>query len=419
LFQPLAARLLAVRPHERQTIWEQYLSALPSLEPAAPTEVELIREAEPAPELDLRVDRHQQPLEAETTPESDQRVRLTRARDVKPAVVEWLWKGRVPLGMLTMFAGDPKLGKSYVTLAMAAAVSRGMPLPGESGLPPDPGSVVLMSAEDHPAQTIVPRLIAAGADTTKVHILESVTLANGSEALPSLRADIDAILPAAAALGDCRLIVIDPVSAYLRGIDDTRNAALRGVLAPLKSLAERLGAAVVLVSHLNKGSSGTGLYRVQGSIAYVGACRANHLFVADPDDPSGRRVLMLDTGGNIAEPAPPLAFTIKKSELGAHVVWCDESMPITVADALRPRPRISASELMDARECDEWLRGFLENGSAPSSEVFKAASDAGFTRDQVKDAKYRIRAVAQKHGFQNGTRWTWQLPEKGDDLPAV
>jgi len=157
--------------------------------------------------------------------------------------------------MITMFAGDPKLGKSYVTLAMAAALSRGLPLPmGE--LPDRPGSTILMSAEDNPARTIVPRLTAAGADLAKVHLLESVILANGAETLPSLRADIDVITAVAAQLGDCRLIVIDPVSAYLKGVDDNRNAVLRGVLTPLYRLAERLGAAVVLVSHLRKGGLG-------------------------------------------------------------------------------------------------------------------------------------------------------------------
>ena len=135
----------------------------------------------------------------------------------------------------------------------------------------------------------MPRLMAAGADLAKVHILESIVRANGDDALPSLRADIDAITTAATRLGDCRLIVIDPVSAYLSGVDDNRNAALRGVLTPLNKLAERLGAAVVLVSHLTKEGSANGKHRVLGSIAYVGACRANFLFVADPEDPTGRR----------------------------------------------------------------------------------------------------------------------------------
>ena len=84
-----------------------------------------------------------------------------------------------------MFAGDPKLGKSYVTLAMAAALSRGLPLPmGER--PDRAGSTILISAEDDPARTIVPRLTAAGAELAKVHFLDSVILADGSETFPSL-----------------------------------------------------------------------------------------------------------------------------------------------------------------------------------------------------------------------------------------
>jgi putative DNA primase/helicase len=88
--------------------------------------------------------------------------------------------------MLTLFAGDPKLGKSYVALALAAAVSRGSPLP-DSGPLDRPASVIVMSAEDDPARTIVPRLTAAGADRARIHLFDTVLLDEGREALPSLK----------------------------------------------------------------------------------------------------------------------------------------------------------------------------------------------------------------------------------------
>ena len=229
-------------------------------------------------------------------------IRLTRAADVRVRAVEWLWDGRVPLGMLSLWAGPPKVGKSYVSLSMAAGVSRGA-APPHGSIPDGPASVILMSAEDDPSRTIIPRLKAAGADLSRVHILESVVLEGGNEALPSLRADMAHVAAAADRLGDCRLIVIDPVSAYLGGVDDHRNAEVRGILSPLKKMAERLNAAVVLLSHLSKGGSSNPQQRVIGSIAYVGACRANFLFVKDREDPTGRRVLMLDNGGNLAPPA--------------------------------------------------------------------------------------------------------------------
>ena len=240
--------------------------------------------------------------------------KLTCTANIDVQEVEWLWPGRVPLGMLSLFAGEPKLGKSCLTLALAASVSRGAPLPHEPGSDYDPiqGSVVLMSAEDDPSRVIVPRLIAAGAERRRIHILESVYLPRDEhddkpplEAIPSLAGDIERIEAAAASLRDCRLIIVDPVSAYLGGCDDHKNSELRGLLSPLKAAAERLGAAVVLVTHLNKNTSASGKNRVTGSIAYVGACRANFLSARDRDDDSGRRVLFLDNGGNIAPNNPP------------------------------------------------------------------------------------------------------------------
>ena len=348
--------------------------------------------------------------------DSGRRVRLTCTVDLEPCLVDWLWSGRVPLGMITMFAGDPKLGKSYVTLAMAAALSRGLPLP-LSDRPNRPGSTILMSAEDDPARTIVPRLIAGGADLTKVHVLESVILANGSETLPSLWADIDAITTAAARLGDCRLIVIDPVSAYLKGVDDNRNTALRGVLTPLNRLAEGLGAAVVLVSHLTKARSANGKHRVLGSIAYIGACRANHLFVADPHDQTGRRVLMLDNGGNVAPPAPALAYAIENRGRGPRVVWSCEPVAIPEVDALKPPsgPSEHPRPAIARRECDDWLCAFLAVGPRASAEVFKVGTAAGFTKDQIRKAKERIGAIALKEGFAGTGQWNWRLDAREPD----
>ena len=156
---------------------------------------------------------------------------MRRASEIQPLPVEWLWEPRLPLGMLSLFAGDPKLGKSFVTTALAASVSRGAPLPPDNR-PTEPGSVIIMSAEDDPARTIVPRLKSAGADLRQIHTLEAVIFEDGTEALPRLRGDIDRIEQAASRIGDCRLIVVDPVSAYLGGIDDHKNAELRECFLP-------------------------------------------------------------------------------------------------------------------------------------------------------------------------------------------
>jgi hypothetical protein len=332
---------------------------------------------------------------------------MTRAADVTPLPVEWLWRDRVPRAMPTLFAGDPKLGKSLVTLATAAAVSRGAPLPGDE--PPDgPGDVVLLSAEDDPARVIVPRLKAAGADLSHIHIFESVYISDGTEALPSLRTDIGAIEQAVESLADPQLVIVDPVSAYLGGTDDHKNSELRGILSPLKRLAERTGVAVVLVTHLNKSGGTNGKHRVTGSIAYVGACRANFLFVQDRDDPTGRRVLMLDNGCNLAADVPTLAYRIEDRGDGPAVEWEAEPVEITAEQALA-----AESEDPDERDeraaCDDWLRDVLSNQSALQVEIEKTGRDAGFSKSALNRSKCRIGAKTKRVGFGPGSKCYWAL----------
>jgi hypothetical protein len=417
-FRPLAERLLAASISERQAIWNDFLARrIGELCRTSPAQ-------EPKPEPVQQ--RATLPLQPPATPPAaiaprpaaaERGVRITCALQFEPREVEWLWSDRVPLGMITMFAGDPKLGKSFVTLVMAAAVSRGLALP-RSNLPSRPASTILMSAEDDPARTIAPRLVAAGADLAKIHVIESVILANGSETLPSLRADVDTISAAAARLGDCRLIVIDPVTAYLKGVDDNRNAMVRGVLSPLRELAERLGAAVVLVSHLTKAASTNGKHRVLGSIAYVGASRANFLFLADPRDPARRRVLMFDNGGNVAPLAPPLAYTIDdQNGQGPRVVWSDEPVAVTVDEALRPRPETPARyEERELSDCEQWLQETLAGGPVLAAELRRGCAEAGFALTTLRRARLRIGAVTRREGFGPGSRYFWQsraLPNQG------
>ena len=180
----------------------------------------------------------------------------------------------------------------------------------------------------------------------------------------------------------------------------------------MKTLAETLGAAVVLVSHLTKRGSANGKHRVAGSVAYVGACRANHLFVADPRAPNGRRVLMFDNGGNVAAPARTLAYMIEVRGSAPRVEWSDEPVAIAIEEALKPKPApFLNGERADARlECDAWLRAFLAEGARSTIEVFKAGNASGFSRDQIRRAKCRIGAVAKKEGFDKDAQWSWKLP---------
>ncbi len=272
-----------------------------------------------------------------------------------------------------------------------------------------------MSAEDDPSRTIIPRLRAAGADLSRVHIFESVVVAGGGEALPSLRADMAHIATVADRLGDCRLIVIDPVSAYLGGVDDHRNAEVRGILSPLKKMAERLNAAVVLLSHLSKGGSANPQQRVIGSIAYVGACRANFLFVKDREDPTGRRVLMLDNGGNLAPPAPTLAYRIEDPGEGPRVEAGSmprcRSRPRRRWRPSRPLARSASRPAPAAASAEGWLGEVLNGGPVGVHELEAAARNAGIAIITLRRAKGSLGVVSVREGFGKDSACFWKLAD--------
>jgi hypothetical protein len=235
----------------------------------------------------------------------------SRASDIPPKEIEWLAPGRIPLGMITLLTGDIKLGKSIVLIYHAACVSRGRSLHGETTTRA-PGTVILLFGEDHLESVVVPRLIAADDDRTKIHIV-TATGSAGKEVWPSLKDDLEALDYEIGLHGDTLLVGIDPVSAYLGGVDDYRASELRSVLLPLGKLAERHNVAMELVNHVGKAPTLNAKHRGLGSVAYGGSARSNLLFARDPDDPSGRRVFVADSGGNLGLPASTLAYTVVPS----------------------------------------------------------------------------------------------------------
>jgi RecA-family ATPase len=199
-----------------------------------------------------------------------------RASDLQPEKLTWVWPGRIPEGKLVLLGGPPGLGKSQVTAFIAAIVSNGGAWPcGEGSAAP--GNVMIMSAEDGIQDTIVPRLIAAGANTHRVHIVAAASKPDGTGRKTfSLKTDVDLLEMKAKEIGDVRLIIVDPISAYMGGSDGNGNVETREVLEPLADMANRLRIAVVAVTHLNKGGGGgnqSALNRFAGSIAFRGSTR--------------------------------------------------------------------------------------------------------------------------------------------------
>lgn len=222
-------------------------------------------------------------VELPASPAPASRAQLVRLADVVSEQVTWLWPGRLPAGKLVVLDGDPSLGKSTLALTFAAHLSVGRAWP--DGTPCPHADTVLLSAEDGLADTVRPRLDAAGGDPARVHALtEVVDLAEDTGECflrsPTLR-DVGPISDAVESTG-ARLLIVDVLMAYLGGKTDShRDQDIRAVLHPIAALADRAGCTVLLLRHLNKTTGGSALYRGGGSIGIVGACRAGYV-VARP-----------------------------------------------------------------------------------------------------------------------------------------
>lgn len=342
---------------------------------------------------------------------------MVNLADVQPERVTWLWPGRFALGKITLLAGDPGLGKSFLMLDVAARVSRGWAWPDAPGVAMTPGGVVLLSAEDAIADTIRPRLDSAGADVSRIVALEAIRSVgdNGRESARTfdLSRDLSALEAAIRSVEGCRLVVIDPVTAYLGGVDSHRNAEIRGLLAPLGAIAERHRVAIVAITHLTKTAGGPAIYRAMGSLAFAATARSAWAVSKDKDDP--RRRLLLPIKNNIAADTGGLAFAIEPLGVdGCPVVaWEPGRVNVSADDALAA-DRDERDGRTERDDAAEWLRELLANGPCPARDVERDARDAGFSIATVRRAKAAIGVVSRKPSIFGGS-WVWALPAHCED----
>jgi hypothetical protein len=338
---------------------------------------------------------------AAPAPPRVRRAKLLRAGEIEPQKVDWLWKGRIPAGMLTVLGGTPGLGKSLLTAELAARVTQ-----GTLGAPP--ADVLFLSAEDSIANTIIPRLKAARANLDRVSF--PVAERNGFETPLLLPTDVD-MLNEFVVERKARLVVVDPLAAHLDGINSWKDQEIREALAPVHQLAASTGAAVLLVAHLNKGSSTDPLQRLGGSIGLPAAARSVLLLAPDPDDPDGddgaNRVLA-HVKSNISEHAPSLLLRIDPLRTaGLEVPRIRETgiSRYTGAQLLIPDRAPRGSRLAEATA---FLQTELAGGEQPAAGVERRANQAGISESTLGRARQALGVRSRKLAFDNG--WGWSLP---------
>ncbi len=325
---------------------------------------------------------------------------------VESRPVRWLWPRRAAVGKVTLLAGDPGLGKSFVSLDLAARVSTGV-LPGPAGAcEPGPHDVLLLSAEDDPGDTIRPRLEKLRADLSRVHCVRGVRL-DESPRVHALALDTHL-----AQLADCmtlmsspKLVIVDPISAYMGKVDSHNNAETRGLLAELARFAEHFQVAVVCVTHLNKsGAQGKAVYRAMGSLAFTAAARIVLLVSKHPDDPAKR--LVVPVKNNLTRDAESLVYRIEDDTLA----WVDEPCAYTADDLESSADTADKPDALG--EAMDWLAATLADGPKAAREVIAEAREDGISEQTMRRAKRTLCVRAIRPDGQTGP-WSWTMGPDG------
>lgn len=334
--------------------------------------------------------------------------------DVVSEEVHWLWRNRIPLGKVTVLDGDPGTGKSALTLDLAARVTNGSMMPDDTASDLEgPADVLVVSYEDGLGDTIRPRLETAAADLYRVHALSTLTDGQGNPRPPYLPQDLNIIERIVRTL-NVKLVVIDPLMAALsRDVRSNGDQEIRTVMTPLAAVAERTGAAVLVVRHLNKSEGTQAIYRGGGSIGIIGAARAGLLVTRHPEDETKRLLAVVKM--NLGREAPALVYRLEEHSNGQpHLVWEGEAS-ITANEALRMLSRDMFEPRSSLEEAREFLRTYLAAGERPASEAVNAGREQGISDRTLDRAKVGL-VESYRRGFSNNGIWYWRLLDHGSPI---
>lgn len=338
---------------------------------------------------------------------------VAMASDIEAEKSRWLWPSYIPAGKITVLAGDPGMGKSTIALDIVARISRGTLLP--SGGRSVCGTCIVASAEDAPEDTIIPRLVIADADLKRVGIVREVRLMEDEIRFLSLPRDLQRLRDTLIERG-ARVMIIDPFNAFLeKGTDTYKDQDVRMVLSPLEAMAEETGAAIIIVAHLNKKEDASTLYRVGGSIGFIGAARS---VLAVAHTPKQDVKVLYSLKSNLAKRPPSLAYETRqqtrtrkneKDWLGEETIsssgirWKGE----IDFDPMQSGPSFSEEAKVET-EAEEFLRQALVDTEVSTDDLYAEARRAGISKTALNRVKTGMGIKSRKNRAGN---WTWSLPK--------
>ena len=335
---------------------------------------------------------------------------LTCGTDLTPEPYRWLWQYWLAMGKLHILAGAPGQGKTTIALAMAATITIGGRWPDGSRCAA--GNVLIWSGEDDPADTLVPRLMAAGADRARCFFIEGAR--RDGEVVPFDPArDLGQLLEAIEKIGGISLLVIDPVVSAVTG-DSHKNTEVRRALQPLVDLAAKCDCAVLGITHFAKGGQGTDpAQRVVGSVAFTAVARVVMVAAKVKGDEEGQDTRILARSkSNIGPDDGGFQYHLEQSEPlpgihASHIAW-GKAVEGTARELLTdpddgPQDE-GAGSAKDAAE--EFLLELLKDGATATKHIQEQAKEAGISWATVRRASD---ALGVKKRPSNGS-WYWQLP---------
>jgi putative DNA primase/helicase len=353
----------------------------------------------------------------------NRRLIVQRASNIPPTKIPWLCDNVIPSGRVTGIVGYPGQGKSLLASDLAAAVSNGAAWPaGDSTI--KRGRVIILSAEDPPSDTLVPRLMGADADLTRISIIEAVTDA-GVKRDFELACDLQALGKKIRSMRRkrqiVRLVIIDPITSYLGDINRNSPRQIRVLFDRLGAFAAEHMLAIVFVAHRAKTARrGVAMTQIAGSYEFGAGPRMNFLVVGEPNT---KAHLLVPCKQNLIAGGLGYRFRIeeKKIENGiaAPVVEFDpEPVSITAEQALAAEGAKATTPITQS-PAQIWLQSQLDKGPMRRQKIMKRATREGFSERQMRSARERLGIVSTKTGVGANARTKWALPANSQPAAGV
>jgi len=340
---------------------------------------------------------------------------LTCGADLTPEPVQWLWQDWLALGKFHILAGEPGSGKTTIAMSLAAKVTIGEAWPDESRC--EPGNVLIWSGEDDYKDTLLPRLVAAGADRQRVYFVDGTR--TGNEVRPfDPSKDTQTLSEAIQKIGRVKLIVLDPVSTTVAG-DSHKNAEVRRGLQPVVDLAASISAALLGITHLSKGGAGGDpATRVIGSIAFTAVARVVLVAAKVKCEEGQDRRILARAKSNIGPDNGGFEYSLEQREAlpgidASRIKW-GQAVEGSARDLLTDPAEgdVGTDHADEVKLLKAELKADCWTGMTLATQPLK---DAGFTKKQIWTASKKLNVIRKKVDMTGG--WYWRLPGGSD--PAL